>query len=94
MKKFVVFLMVCAFALTGSFAFAAKGGKKGPSEEAYEHANEHARFKRDQDWQPGEKGKKGKKKHHKKHKKNKSKKQSKKADDKAQSSTPSDTTTP
>jgi hypothetical protein len=90
MKKLIIFLVVGIFLLTGSPVFAAKGGGKGPSDRAYERANENARFKRDENWQPGadsekKEGKKQKKdkkaKKNKKDKKNKKNKEDKKKDE-------------
>ncbi len=84
MKKLIIFLVVGIFLLTGSPVFAAKGGGKGPSDRAYERANENARFKRDENWQPGadsekKEGKKQKKdKKAKKNKKDKKNKEEKK----------------
>ena len=81
MKHLTIALIIGIFLCSGSVVFAAKGGQKGPSERAYERANENAAFKRDKDWAPGDHDKKSDKDHdgdknkhgHKKHKKNKHK---------------------
>ena len=81
MKYLVLVLMIGIFLFSTPVVFAAKGGQKGPSERAYERANENAAFKRDKDWAPGDHKKKSdkdhdgdkKERHHKKHKKNKHK---------------------
>jgi len=57
MKK--AFMILSVLGLTVLFAlpvYAAKGGKKGPSDRAYEKANDNASFKRDENWEPGKKG--------------------------------------
>jgi hypothetical protein len=52
--------VISALVLLGVVAFpfqvlADRGDSKGPSENAYEHANENARFKRGDDWQQDKK---------------------------------------
>jgi hypothetical protein len=77
MRYLTVLFIAGIFLCQAVDALAGKGGKKGPSESAYEHANEHASFKRDEDWKPGDFGsdkkhdggrEHGKKKHKHKHK--------------------------
>lgn len=64
MKRIVFILIVSIFLCHGLIAEAAKGGQKGPSERAYEQANDNAAFKRDENWAPGKPKDKHKKKHH------------------------------
>ncbi len=50
MKKIRILLVLVFVLFHVPVAIAAKGGKKGASDKAFEHANEKARFKRDPDW--------------------------------------------
>ena len=63
MRYVFTFLIMGVFLFNGISVFAAKGGTKGPSERAFERANEHASFKRDKDWTPGDHSDELKKKH-------------------------------
>ena len=47
MKTFIAMLVIVCFALAPMTSLAAQGGKKGPDDNAYKHANENAKFKRD-----------------------------------------------
>jgi hypothetical protein len=74
MRKIVSLLVILALMVGGGPAFAKRGSGSGPhpNENAFEHANDNARFKRGDGWQPGASEKKhNAKKHHKKDKKNK-----------------------
>ena len=53
MKKVMIGGFILVFLFTTYPAFANRGGKKGPDENAWEHANENAKFKRDEDWKRG-----------------------------------------
>ena len=58
MNRIVLLLIALVFSFATVRVFAAPGGQKGPSDKAYEQANENAKFKRDADWvRPG--GQKG-----------------------------------
>ena len=53
MVRLLVFVVTVVFLLSPTVLLARGGhgkGHKGPSSKAYEHANENARFKRDDDW--------------------------------------------
>jgi len=54
MKTFIAMLVIVCFAVAPMTSFAAKGGQKGPDDNAYKHANDNAKFKRDA--QAGEAG--------------------------------------
>ena len=55
----IVIVSIGMFILVSvSPVLAAKGGEKGPATQAYEHANENASFKRDDDWKEKKKKKK------------------------------------
>jgi len=54
MKTFITMLAIVCFAVAPMTSFAAKGGQKGPDDNAYKHANDNAKFKRDA--QTGEAG--------------------------------------
>jgi hypothetical protein len=75
MRYIILAITLGVFLCLGDLAIAAKGGHKGPSERAYERANENASFKRDKDWTPGhhEDGEKDHEDGDKKHKKHKHK---------------------
>jgi len=47
MKTFIAMLVIVCFAVAPMTSLAAQGGKKGPDDNAYEHANDNAKFKRD-----------------------------------------------
>jgi Ni/Co efflux regulator RcnB len=47
MKTFIAMLVIVCFAAAPMTSFAAKGGQKGPDDNAYKHANDNAKFKRD-----------------------------------------------
>lgn len=47
MRTFIAMLVIICFVAAPLSSFAAKGGKKGPDDNAYEHANDNAKFKRD-----------------------------------------------
>ena len=47
MKTFIAMLVIVCFAVAPMTSFAAKGGQKGPDDNAYKHANDNAKFKRD-----------------------------------------------
>lgn len=47
MKTFIAMLVIVCFAAAPMTSLAAKGGKKGPDDNAYKHANDNAKFKRD-----------------------------------------------
>lgn len=47
MRTFITMLVIVCFAVAPLSSFAAKGGKKGPDANAYKHANDNAKFKRD-----------------------------------------------
>ena len=47
MKTFIAILVIVCFAAAPMTLLAAQGGKKGPDENAYKHANDNAKFKRD-----------------------------------------------
>jgi len=47
MKTFIAMLVIVCFAVAPMTSLAAKGGKKGPDDNAYKHANDNAKFKRD-----------------------------------------------
>jgi len=47
MKTFIAMLVIVCFAGAPMTSLAAKGGKKGPDDNAYKHANDNAKFKRD-----------------------------------------------
>lgn len=55
MKRLFTAVLVVLFALSCQNVYAQKGEKRGPSEKAYEKANENAKFKRGDDWQKGNK---------------------------------------
>ena len=50
MKKIVALIVVLAFVLTAMPAFAAKGGTRGASQQAYDNASDKAVFNRVGDW--------------------------------------------
>lgn len=50
MRKILVYFLVVTFFIGIMPAFAARGGRKGPDEKAYEHASDRAIFKRIGDW--------------------------------------------
>jgi hypothetical protein len=52
MAKIIVLLTIFAFLLAPSVVWAAQGGQPGPSDNAYEKANDNARFKRGKDGKP------------------------------------------
>ncbi len=54
MKTFIAMLVIVCFAVAPMTSLAAKGGQKGPDDNAYKHANDNAKFKRDA--QAGEAG--------------------------------------
>jgi Ni/Co efflux regulator RcnB len=54
MKTFIAMLVIVCFTAAPMTSFAAKGGQKGPDDNAYKHANDNAKFKRDA--QAGEAG--------------------------------------
>jgi len=47
MKRWIAMLVVVCFLGVPMSSFAAKGGKKGPADKAYEKADDNAKFKRD-----------------------------------------------
>jgi Ni/Co efflux regulator RcnB len=47
MKTFIAMLVIACFAAAPMTSFAAQGGNKGPDANAYKHANDNAKFKRD-----------------------------------------------
>ena len=47
MKTFIAMLVIVCFAAAPMTLPAAQGGKKGPDDNAYKHANDNAKFKRD-----------------------------------------------
>ncbi len=61
MRYLMMVLALIVLMCQGSMVFAGKGGHQGPSERAYERANEHASFKRDSGWTQGQHEKKDKK---------------------------------
>jgi hypothetical protein len=72
MKRFILGAVVLGLIVFGPVAFAKGGGHAEhggphPNANAYEHANDNARFKRDSDWHAGDAAKKRKAAHHKKH---------------------------
>ena len=50
MKKLVSIAIILALIAVSAPAFAAKGGQKGASAQAYEHASDKAMFNRATDW--------------------------------------------
>jgi hypothetical protein len=50
MRKLIVFVLAVSLLITAMPAFAARGGRKGADEKAYEHASEEAIFHRVGDW--------------------------------------------
>lgn len=54
MKTFIAMLVIVCFAAAPMTSLAAKGGQKGPDDNAYKHADDNAKFKRDA--QAGEAG--------------------------------------
>ncbi|MBN3037948.1 MAG: hypothetical protein JW869_00860 [Candidatus Omnitrophica bacterium] len=50
MRKTISCMLLVAFLISGVTVFAAEGGKKGASSQAYEHASEEAIFHRVGDW--------------------------------------------
>lgn len=50
MKKLIVILIIFSLIAIPSVSFAAKGGERGASEQAYEHASDQAVFHRVGDW--------------------------------------------
>lgn len=47
MRTFIAMLVIVCFVVAPMTALAAQGGKKGPDANAYKHANDNAKFKRD-----------------------------------------------
>jgi hypothetical protein len=47
MKTFIAILIIVCFAVAPMASLAAQGGQKGPDDNAYKHANDNAKFKRD-----------------------------------------------
>ncbi|GEM_PF-3057371 len=47
MARIIAILVVVCFVCAPMSSFAAKGGKKGPADKAYEKADDNAKFKRD-----------------------------------------------
>ena len=50
MKRFTVFFLLAGFVFTTTPLFAARGGEKGASDSAYEHASPNAIFNKVSDW--------------------------------------------
>ena len=50
MKKWIVLVLALAVIIIASPSFAAEGGTKGASAQAYEHASDNAIFNRVGDW--------------------------------------------
>ncbi|MFC1666388.1 hypothetical protein ACFL0P_00760 [Candidatus Omnitrophota bacterium] len=50
MRKLMTLVLVLAFVMVSTAAFAAEGGRRGASTKAYEHASDEAIFNRAGDW--------------------------------------------